>query len=194
MLVVEGEKSVTALTALGLVATCPPSGASLWTEAYSEDLWRAGANVVVVLPDNDQPGREHAKRVVQACHGFRPTFTEFSCQPEEPWSTWPCAEPEDDEVQPLTEPSYSSLKTSHTGGTCATGLTQATLPQSYRCSSRQRPISMRSRKRSGTESADSIESDNVVIANDIGRVRYESSRLSRSEGPHVPRSEIPDLS
>ena len=118
VLVVEGEKSVTALTALGLVATCPPSGASLWTEAYSEDLWRAGANVVVVLPDNDQPGREHAKRVVQACHGFRPTFTEFSCQPEEPWSTWPCAEPEDDEVQPLRAKLLELEDIPHRGDVC----------------------------------------------------------------------------
>ena len=101
VLVLEGEKAVGALTMLGFVATCPPSGSTTWNEAYTEGLWRAGAHVVVVLPDNDRPGREHAQRVVQACHGFRPTFLEFACEPKAPWSTWPCAEPEDDEVQPL---------------------------------------------------------------------------------------------
>ena len=118
VLVLEGEKAVGALTALGFVATCPPSGATTWNEAYTEDLWRAGANVVVVLPDNDRQGREHAQRVVQACHGFRPTFREFSCEPEKPWSTWPCAEPEDDEVQPLRAKLLALEGIPHRGDVC----------------------------------------------------------------------------
>ena len=97
VLVVEGEKSVGRLTGLGFVATCPPSGSSMWLEVYAEVLWRAGAHEAVVIPDNDRPGRDHARRVVETCHGFRPTFREFSVEPEEPWSTWPRAEPEDDD-------------------------------------------------------------------------------------------------
>ena len=101
IVVVEGEKSVGRLTSLGLVSTCPPSGASSWDDAFTDDLWRAGAIEVVVVPDNDRRGRDHATRVVQACHGFRAVFTEFSGEPEAPWDTWPCAEFQDEEVQPL---------------------------------------------------------------------------------------------
>ena len=101
VLVVEGEKAVDRLTALGFMATRPPSGASVWLEVYTEVLWRAGASEVVVIADNDCQGRDHARRVVQTCHGFRPIFTEFCGESEVPWDSWPCAEPEDDEVQPL---------------------------------------------------------------------------------------------
>lgn len=58
--VVEGEKDVETLIALGLTATCNPMGAGKWTDAYSEAL--AGADVVI-LPDNDPPGRLHAMKV-----------------------------------------------------------------------------------------------------------------------------------
>ena len=101
VLVVEGEKAVDRLATLGFVATCPPTGSGVWNSDYTEALWRAGAAEVVVVRDNDRSGRDHARRVVEACHGFRPTFAEFSTEPEEPWATWPFAELEDDEVQPL---------------------------------------------------------------------------------------------
>ena len=101
VLVVEGERSVCRLVALGFVATCPPSGSSAWLKVYAEVLWRAGALEVVVIPDNDSRGRDHARRVVEVCHGFRPGWVGFSIEPEEPWSAWPFAEADDPEVQPL---------------------------------------------------------------------------------------------
>ncbi len=62
----EGEKDVNRLVALGLVATCNPGGAGKWREEYSESL--RGRNVVI-LPDNDQAGRDHAERVARSLIG-----------------------------------------------------------------------------------------------------------------------------
>jgi hypothetical protein len=56
----EGEKDVDTLRRLGLIATCNPMGAGKWQASYSETL--RGADVVI-LPDNDQPGRNHAELV-----------------------------------------------------------------------------------------------------------------------------------
>lgn len=59
--VVEGEKDADNLAALGLTATCNHGGAGKWTQAHSE-YFKAGVNVVI-LPDNDESGREHAAKV-----------------------------------------------------------------------------------------------------------------------------------
>jgi hypothetical protein len=64
---VEGEKDVETLRALGFVATCNPMGAGKWRAAYNEPL--RGADVVI-LPDHDAPGRQHAQQVAQALHGI----------------------------------------------------------------------------------------------------------------------------
>jgi AAA domain len=61
--VVEGEKDVGALEASGAVATCNPGGAGKWRDDYSKFL--AGADVVVVQ-DNDDPGRAHAAMVARS--------------------------------------------------------------------------------------------------------------------------------
>ncbi len=63
--IVEGEKDVERLAKLGAVATCNPSGAGKWRDEYSEPL--AGRSVVV-LPDNDQTGRDHAEVVCRSLH------------------------------------------------------------------------------------------------------------------------------
>ena len=62
----EGEKGVGALVELGLVATCSPMGAGKWRPAYAEHL---RGRHVVILPDNDKPGRDHAETVAQSLHG-----------------------------------------------------------------------------------------------------------------------------
>lgn len=59
--IVEGEKDVDNLLVLGLTATCNHGGAGKWYESHSEYL-PIGAEVVI-LPDNDEPGREHARKV-----------------------------------------------------------------------------------------------------------------------------------
>lgn len=59
--VVEGEKDVDALIALGLTATTNHGGAGKWSHACSR-YFVAGAQVVVIA-DNDAPGQAHAKSV-----------------------------------------------------------------------------------------------------------------------------------
>lgn len=60
----EGEKHVDRLIGLGINATCNPGGAGKWRAEYNEHL--RGADVVV-LPDNDDVGREHA--IARSLHG-----------------------------------------------------------------------------------------------------------------------------
>lgn len=65
--VVEGEKAANALAELGLTATCSPGGACKWRDSYSPTL--AGADVVL-LPDNDEPGRNHVAMVAKSLSTF----------------------------------------------------------------------------------------------------------------------------
>ncbi len=64
--VVEGEKDCDNLSKLGLVATTNPGGAGKWKSAYNVSL---RGRHVVVLPDNDDPGRKHAKQVAASLKG-----------------------------------------------------------------------------------------------------------------------------
>ena len=63
--VVEGEKDVDRLWAGGLVATTNPHGAGKWRPEYGESL---RGRHVVILPDNDAPGRAHGEHVAHALH------------------------------------------------------------------------------------------------------------------------------
>ena len=65
--IVEGEKDADALAALGLVATSSVGGAGKWRDEYAESL--AGRDVVVI-PDNDAPGRQHALAVSASLGGL----------------------------------------------------------------------------------------------------------------------------
>jgi hypothetical protein len=58
--IVEGEKCVEILVAQGLAATTFVGGSSGWREEYAE--WFVDVDVVV-LPDNDRPGRRYAKAI-----------------------------------------------------------------------------------------------------------------------------------
>lgn len=57
----EGEKDADNLWRLGLPATCNAMGAGKWAKSHTECL--RGAARVIVLPDNDHAGREHAGEV-----------------------------------------------------------------------------------------------------------------------------------
>jgi len=56
VLLVEGEKSADRLVNEGFVATCSPGGAGKWREEYAQSL---RGRRVVLMPDNDKPGRAH---------------------------------------------------------------------------------------------------------------------------------------
>jgi hypothetical protein len=64
--IVEGEKDVLTLRALGIPATCNPMGAGKWREDFKE-IFR-GAEVVV-CGDNDKPGRDHVDIVAHSLRG-----------------------------------------------------------------------------------------------------------------------------
>lgn len=64
--VVEGEKDVHALEQIGLVATTNPGGAGKWRAEYAEVL---RGRHVVVLPDNDEKGLDHARTVAAGIAG-----------------------------------------------------------------------------------------------------------------------------
>ncbi len=62
----EGEKDCDALAGLGLVATCNPGGAGKWSRDLSRHLM---GRPVVILPDNDQAGADHASDLVGKLQG-----------------------------------------------------------------------------------------------------------------------------
>lgn len=64
--IVEGEKDADRLASLDLLATTNAGGAGKWSDEYGEYLRGRG---VVILPDNDEPGREHAAKVVRSLRG-----------------------------------------------------------------------------------------------------------------------------
>lgn len=65
--ITEGEKGADAVAKLGLCSTCGPDGAGKWHSEFNEDL--RGVNVVI-LRDNDEPGRKHAELVARNLHGI----------------------------------------------------------------------------------------------------------------------------
>ena len=63
----EGEKKVDLLKEWGLVATSFDSGAnSRWREAYLP--YFKGKEKIIILPDNDTPGREYATKIAKTLH------------------------------------------------------------------------------------------------------------------------------
>ena len=65
--ITEGEKDADNLAAHGFAATTNSGGAKKWTEAHTGQLVAAGVKNVVIFPDNDGPGREHAATVASSC-------------------------------------------------------------------------------------------------------------------------------
>lgn len=64
--IVEGEKDVLSLAEIGVVATCNPGGAGKWQSNYTDAL--TGRDVLI-LPDNDTPGEDHAEIVARSLYG-----------------------------------------------------------------------------------------------------------------------------
>jgi RecA-family ATPase/5S rRNA maturation endonuclease (ribonuclease M5) len=98
VLIVEGEKDVESLRKLNVPATCNPGGASetdkatKWRQEYSEQL--RGADIVVV-PDNDDPGRAHAEAIVRMSTGIAKSIRRLNlakhwpeCPPKGDISDW----------------------------------------------------------------------------------------------------------
>ena len=58
--IVEGEKDADSLIAVGIPATTVCGGAKKWRDEYTSEF---DGKDVVILPDNDEPGREHAELI-----------------------------------------------------------------------------------------------------------------------------------
>ena len=67
MVVVEGEKDADTLWALGIPATTNSGGAGKWTDDHTAQLGAAGVHQIVILPDNDEPGKRHGQLVARSC-------------------------------------------------------------------------------------------------------------------------------
>jgi 5S rRNA maturation endonuclease (ribonuclease M5) len=65
--VVEGERDVETLREHGFVATCNPMGAGKWRDEYNELF---AGKTVILIPDCDEPGRAHARRIYAAITPF----------------------------------------------------------------------------------------------------------------------------
>jgi putative DNA primase/helicase len=61
--IVEGEKDADRLWSMGIPATTNPQGAGKWREEYSESL---RDKQVVIVPDNDDVGEQHALQVARS--------------------------------------------------------------------------------------------------------------------------------
>jgi len=64
--IVEGEKCVNSLLSMGLSATCNAGGSGKWFERFNQYLKN---HRVIILPDNDEPGRDHAEKVASSLEG-----------------------------------------------------------------------------------------------------------------------------
>ncbi len=104
--IVEGEKDVLALRAIGLVATTNASGAGQWRPDFTAQLTAARVRSVVILPDSDAPGRAHAETVARSCHAatLRVTVLAFRDLPTKgDVSDWIAAGHSRDELIALAE-------------------------------------------------------------------------------------------
>jgi len=64
--ITEGEKDADLLAGFGLLATTNSGGAGKWLDPFSDTL--VGRDIVI-LPDNDTPGRDHAQQVARSFTG-----------------------------------------------------------------------------------------------------------------------------
>jgi len=64
--IVEGEKDADRLASLGLMATTNPGGAGKWRDEHGDYLQ---GRDVVLLPDNDEPGRKHEESITRSLVG-----------------------------------------------------------------------------------------------------------------------------
>lgn len=71
---VEGEKAADYLWTWGVPATCGPTGASRWSEAWSHDLVQVGCRELVILADNDPTGKHHAELVAAMTYQLMPVI------------------------------------------------------------------------------------------------------------------------
>jgi hypothetical protein len=86
VVIVEGERDVDRLAALGIVATCNPGGAGKWRDEFADYL---RGKQVVIIPDNDPAGRAHAADVARSLDAIADVrLLELDLPPKGDVSTW----------------------------------------------------------------------------------------------------------
>jgi putative DNA primase/helicase len=70
--IVEGEKAADTCWKNNIPATCNPGGAGKWSDRHSAWLQYVVPADVVILPDNDEPGRLHAEKVARSLYRADP--------------------------------------------------------------------------------------------------------------------------
>jgi hypothetical protein len=85
--VCEGEKDCDSLGRLGVVATCNAGGAFKWRPEHAAFLKDAD---IIIIPDTDQPGRDHAEQVARSLQGLasRVRVLELPGLPEKEDVSW----------------------------------------------------------------------------------------------------------
>jgi 5S rRNA maturation endonuclease (ribonuclease M5) len=76
--IVEGEKDVENLRKIGLTATCNDGGAGKWRNELNQYFRQEQR--ITILPDNDSPGRDHAKLVASNLYGKVASVTVLELQ------------------------------------------------------------------------------------------------------------------
>ena len=66
IIICEGELGVEALNRAGFIATCNPGGAGNWQPELNQFFQ---GKSVIIIPDNDEPGRKHAAKVAEQLTG-----------------------------------------------------------------------------------------------------------------------------
>ena len=100
MFVVEGEKDVNAAFGIGLTGTCNARGAGKWTDEHSKLL--RGADVVLI-PDNDEPGRDHVAKIAKSLQGEASRIRIVELPGAKDLSDWIAAGHTADELMRLVE-------------------------------------------------------------------------------------------
>ena len=67
LIIVEGEAKADLLTRWGLAATCLDTGAQ--SKLTEEMIGQLSGKRIAIIPDNDEPGRQHATRIAKALYG-----------------------------------------------------------------------------------------------------------------------------
>ncbi len=81
----EGEKDVDNMRSLGLTATCNPMGAGKWRPEFSKYL---KGHDVIIIPDNDVPGQNHAIDVAKKLDGFAKSVKILEIPGAKDFSDW----------------------------------------------------------------------------------------------------------
>jgi len=108
--VVEGEKDVESLRAMGFVATCNLMGAGKWRSEYNEVF---AGKTVILIPDTDKAGKTHAKTVYAGVKPFAAEVLYLDLETAKDVSEWFEQGHSEVELVKLLERHWSKAEVAH---------------------------------------------------------------------------------